>query len=124
LAENDRVVGMEVIHTGAAILTVSSNGLGKRTSTEEYRVQGRGGSGVITMKVTEKTGRVVAVKQVNDTDEVMIITTTGKILRMQVNHISLIGRNTQGVRLISPEEGEEVSAVAKLAEKDEEDSRE
>jgi len=76
------------------------------------------------MKVTDKTGPVIAVKQVTDTDEVMLITTQGKILRMQVNSISIIGRNTQGVRLISPEEGEHVSAVAKLAEKEEEEEGE
>ncbi len=121
LEKGDHVVGMQVVNEGAAILTVSANGLGKRTSTEEYRVQGRGGVGIITMKVTEKTGRVVAVKQVNDTDEIMIITTTGKIIRMPVNTISLIGRNTQGVRLINLESGEAVSAVAKLAEAEGED---
>jgi DNA gyrase subunit A len=111
---------MEVVNPGATILTVSGNGLGKRTKNEEYRVQGRGGSGILTMKVTEKTGPVIAVKQVTDTDEVMLITSKGKILRMQVNGISVIGRNTQGVRLITPEEGEHVSAVAKLAEREEE----
>ena len=116
LEKDDHVVGMIVVNEGAAILTVSANGLGKRTSTEEYRVQGRGGVGIITMKVTEKTGRVVTVKQVNDTDEIMVITTTGKIIRMPVNTISVIGRNTQGVRLINLEPGEAVSAVAKLAE--------
>ncbi|HCU24916.1 MAG TPA: DNA gyrase subunit A, partial [Deltaproteobacteria bacterium] len=121
LEAGDFVVGMSVVNTGAAILTVSANGLGKRTPTDEYRVQGRGGVGVITMKVTEKTGKVVAVKQVADTDEIMLITTTGKIIRMAVSSISMIGRNTQGVRLIGLEPGESVSAVAKLAESDEED---
>jgi DNA gyrase subunit A len=90
--------------------------LGKRTPTEEYRIQGRGGVGVITMKVTDKTGKVISVKQVSDTDEVMLITNSGKIIRMPVNSISVIGRNTQGVRLINLEEGENVSAVARLAE--------
>lgn len=121
--KDDQVVGMEVVNQKAAILTVSANGLGKRTKTEEYRVQGRGGTGIITMKVTEKTGKVISVKQVTDTDHLMLITTKGKILRMVVKNISLIGRNTQGVRLISPEKGEEVSSVAKLAEKDEEDKK-
>ncbi|MDX1386305.1 MAG: DNA gyrase subunit A [bacterium] len=121
--KDDKVVGMEVVNQEAAILTVSANGLGKRTKTEEYRIQGRGGTGIITMKVTEKTGRVISVKQVTDTDHVMLITTKGKILRMAVKNVSLIGRNTQGVRLISPEEGEQVSSVAKLAEKDEEEKK-
>jgi len=124
LETGDFVVGMEVVNAEANILTVSANGLGKRTPTEEYRVQGRGGVGVITMKVTEKTGKVVAVKQVADTDEIMLITTSGKIIRMPVNSISVIGRNTQGVKLINPEPGELVSAVAKLAESDEEEDKE
>lgn len=121
LSKDDKVVGMEVIHPGANILTVSSKGMGKRTPMEEYRIQGRGGSGVITMKVTEKTGKVMSVKQVSDTDQVMLITTKGKIIRLAVDNISVIGRNTQGVRLINFEKGEQVSAVAKLAEKDEDD---
>lgn len=124
LGKEDKVVGMEVINPGAAILTVSANGLGKRTPTEEYRVQGRGGSGIITMKVTEKTGKVITIKQVTDTDQVMLITTTGKILRMAVSNVSVIGRNTQGVRLISPEAGEQVSAVAKVDEKEDEEKDE
>jgi len=121
LEAGDFVVGMEVVTEGASILTVSSKGQGKRTETAEYRVQGRGGVGVITMKVTDKTGPVIAVKQVTDSDEIMLITTTGKIIRMTVNAIPVIGRNTQGVRLINLEEGEQVTAVAKLAEKEEED---
>ncbi|MDL1872186.1 DNA gyrase subunit A [Deltaproteobacteria bacterium PRO3] len=124
LEDGDFVVGMEVVNDGAAILTVSANGLGKRTPTDEYRVQGRGGVGVITMKVTDKTGKVVAVKQVSDTDEIMLITNSGKIIRMPVNNISIIGRNTQGVRLINLEEGEQVSAVAKLAESEEDEEKE
>ncbi len=124
LAEEDSVVGMEVINADAAILTVSAKGLGKRTLCDEYRVQGRAGSGIITMKVTEKTGRVVALKQVTEKDEVMLITNSGKIIRMEVKNISLIGRNTQGVRLINLEEGESVSAVAKVAEGEEEGEKE
>ncbi len=124
LEDKDFVVGMEVISEGANILTVASLGLGKRTSTEEYRVQGRGGVGILTMKVTDKNGKVVGVKQVSDTDEIMLITTTGKIIRMKVNAIPVIGRNTQGVRLINLEEGEEVSAVARLAESDEDEKEE
>jgi DNA gyrase subunit A len=121
LEEGDYVVGMEVVNEGATILTVSGNGMGKRTSTEEYRVQGRGGVGIITMKVTDKTGKVISVKQVTESDEIMLITNTGKIIRMKANAISVIGRNTQGVRLINLEEGEQVSAVAKVAESEEEE---
>jgi len=116
LEDGDEVVGMEVINPGAAILTVAQRGYGKRTPTEEYRVQGRGGVGVITMKVTDKTGPVVSIKQVTDTDEIMVISDGGKIIRMKVKDISVIGRNTQGVRLITLDEDEKVTAVAKLAE--------
>lgn len=122
--KEDRVVGMEVLNQEANILTVSEKGLGKRTPSQEYRIQGRGGSGIIAMKLTDRTGKLISVKQVADTDEVMLITTKGKILRMSVNTISIIGRNTQGVRLITPETGEEVTAVAKLAEKEEEEKKE
>ncbi|MBL7685020.1 MAG: DNA gyrase subunit A, partial [Deltaproteobacteria bacterium] len=124
LETGDQVVGMEVINAGANILTVSGGGYGKRTPTDEYRVQGRGGVGVITMKVTDKTGPVVSVKQVIDTDEIMIISDGGKIIRMKVKDISVIGRNTQGVKLITLDENEKVTAVAKLAESEEESSEE
>lgn len=116
LGKEDKVVGMDLVSPGAALLTVSENGYGKRTLTDEYRVQGRGGSGVLTMKTTEKTGFVVATIQVIDSDDVMLITTLGKIIRMHVSQISTMGRNTQGVRLIQPQEGELVVSVAKLAE--------
>ncbi len=119
LEKGDEVVGMEVINPGAAILTVAEHGYGKRTSTEEYRIQGRGGVGVITMKVTDKTGPVVAIKQVTDTDEIMVISDGGKIIRMKVKDVSVIGRNTQGVRLITLDENEKVTAVAKLVESEE-----
>jgi DNA gyrase subunit A len=124
LEEGDQVVGMEVINPGANILTVSEHGYGKRTPTDEYRVQGRGGVGVITMKVTDKTGPVVSIKQVTDTDEIMVISDGGKIIRMKVRDISVIGRNTQGVRLITLDENEKVTAVAKLAESEEEGEEE
>jgi DNA gyrase subunit A len=121
LEENDQVVGMEVLNPGANVLTVSERGYGKRTATEEYRVQGRGGVGIITMKVTDKTGPVVRVMQVTDTDEIMVISDGGKIIRMKVRGVSVIGRNTQGVRLIMLDENEKVSSLAKLAESEEEE---
>lgn len=120
LGEGDQVVGMSIINEKTTILTVSEKGYGKRTEESEYRVQGRGGSGVITMKTTEKTGQVIGAVQVVDTDDVMLITDHGKVIRMHVNQISLMGRNTQGVRLIQVEPEEKVVSVAKLAEKDEE----
>ncbi len=118
LADNDVVVGMTLVNEGAAVLTVSENGYGKRTETTEYRVQGRGGSGVITMKANEKTGKVIGAVQVIDKDDIMLITTTGKIIRMHVSQISQMGRNTQGVRLINVESGEKVVSVAKLVEEE------
>ena len=98
--ESDQVVSMEVLHPGASILTVSDNGMGKRTGIGEYRLQGRGGKGLITMKTTERTGRVVGVQQVVDEDQLILITDGGKIIRLRIGDIRVIGRNTQGVRLI------------------------
>ncbi len=117
--EKDKVVSMEVLKQKATVLTVTENGYGKRTDIDEYRVQGRGGSGIITVKTNDRNGSVVGVKQVTDDDDVMIITDRGKIIRMKVQGISVMGRNTQGVRLIQLESGEKVVAFAKLAEKDE-----
>jgi DNA gyrase subunit A len=112
----DEVVGMEVLDEGATILTVTEKGFGKRTRTEEYRVQGRGGKGILTIKTTERNGFVVYACQVTDPDELMIITEQGKIIRLKVADISVIGRNTQGVKLIDLVEGEKVVAVAKVIE--------
>jgi DNA gyrase subunit A len=113
---DDAVVGMEAIEEGATILTVTENGYGKRTKTEEYRCQSRGGKGIITVKVSERNGPVVYSYQVKDQDEVMIITEQGKIIRLRVAGISIIGRNTQGVKLIDLASGEKVVGVAKLME--------
>jgi len=104
---------------------VSENGYGKRTEMDEYRLTRRGGKGIITMKTTEKTGRVIGVRMVTDEDQIMLITSGGKVIRLRVNEIRVIGRNTQGVRLIGLEDGERVSSVARLAEPEvEADTRE
>ncbi|HET8564053.1 MAG TPA: DNA gyrase subunit A [Candidatus Binatia bacterium] len=124
LDEGDAVVSMEMLSQGASILTVSENGYGKRTEMDEYRLQSRGGKGIITMKTTEKTGRVVGVQQVTDDDQLMLISNNGKIIRLRVKDIRVIGRNTQGVRLIDLEEGERVVSLARLAEKEEEGEEE
>jgi len=124
LENEDRVVSMEMLSQGASLLTVAENGYGKRTAMEEYRLQSRGGKGIITMKTTEKTGRVIGVHQVTDDDQLMMVANKGKIIRLRVKDISTIGRNTQGVRLIEMEEGERVVAVARLAEKEDEDEEE
>ena len=121
LDEGDAVVSMEMLSHGANILTVSENGYGKRTEMDEYRLQSRGGKGIITMKATDKTGRVVGGQQVTEDDQLMLVTNKGKIIRLRIKDIRVIGRNTQGVRLIDLEEGERVVSLARLAEKEEDD---
>ncbi|KAB0671388.1 DNA gyrase subunit A [Oryzomonas sagensis] len=124
LSDDDRVIGMEIVDNtavGSTIFTVCENGYGKRTDLDEYRDQSRGGKGIITIKTTERNGNVVNVMQVADDNDLMVITDNGKILRVPVSGFSVIGRNTQGVRLITTEEKEKVVAVAKLAEKEEDD---
>jgi len=119
LEEEDEVVGMEILRPRGTMLTVTEKGFGKRSAVEEYRVQSRGGKGVITLKVTEKTGEVLGVAQVSEEDDVMLVTDGGKIIRMPVAEIRVSGRNTQGVRLIGMEEDEHVASLARLAEKEE-----
>ncbi len=119
LEEGDEVVGMEILRPQGTMLTVTENGFGKRSAVEEYRVQSRGGKGVITLKVTGKTGAVLGVAQVSTEDDVMLVTDGGKIIRMPVGEIRISGRNTQGVRLIGMEEDEHVASLARLAEKEE-----
>ncbi len=120
LDEGDVVVSMEILTLGFDILTVAEYGLGKRTEVGEYRITSRGGKGIITMKTTDKTGRIVGVQQVTQDDQLMLVTNAGKIIRMRIKDIRVIGRNTQGVRLIELEEGERVVSLARLAEKEEE----
>ena len=124
LDPGDAVVSMEMLNRGASILTVSEKGYGKRTEMEEYRLQSRGGKGIITMKATEKTGRIVGGQQVTDDDQLMLVTNNGKIIRLRMRDIRIIGRNTQGVRLIDVDEGERVVSLARLAEKEEEEEPE
>jgi len=123
LEDDDVVIGMEIINdmTGSTLFTVTENGFGKRTELTEYRLQSRGGKGVITIKTTERNGCVVDIKQVTDENDLMFITDQGKIIRMPVAGFSVIGRNTQGVRLMVTEADERIVAVARLAEKEESD---
>jgi len=118
LSKSDEVVAMEAVAPHTQILTVTENGYGKRSLASEYRVQNRGGSGIFTVKRTQKTGDVVNIKTVTDEDELMVISNKGKIIRLKVGDIPTQGRSTQGVRLITLEQGERVVAVAKLAEKE------
>ena len=118
LSKEDEVVGMEVVSPHTQILTVTEHGYGKRTQAFQYRIQHRGGSGIFTVKRTQKTGDVVSIKTVADEDELMLISDQGKIIRLRAVDIPIQGRTTQGVRLITLEEGERVVAVARLAEKE------
>ena len=109
---------MVEIQPNGALMTVCENGYGKRTNLEEYRVQSRGGVGIISIQSSERNGKVVGVACVQHEDELMLITQQGKILRMLTWSIRAIGRATQGVRLIEMEEGDRVVSIARLAEKD------
>ncbi len=118
LRDDDEVVAMEVVHEGGTLLTVAQNGYGKRTELDEYRLQTRGGVGIINIQTSDRNGKVAGIAYVNDDDELMIISQQGMILRMRAGDVRVIGRATQGVRLIGMEEGDEVVAVAKLTEKE------
>jgi DNA gyrase subunit A len=119
--EKDQVVGMSVIprEEPATLLTVCERGYGKRTPTSDYPTKNRGGKGVITIKATERNGKVVSLRLVSDDDDLMLITDGGKLIRMPVDGIPTIGRNTQGVRLIRLETDEKVVAMERMAEKEE-----
>jgi DNA gyrase subunit A len=119
LREGDEVVAMEVVRPGGSLLTVTANGYGKRTSLDEYRVQSRGGLGIINIQTSDRNGRVVGIAFVAPDDELMLMTESGKILRTAVADVRVIGRNTQGVRLIDMEDDDRVVSVAPLAEKEE-----
>ena len=119
LRNGDEVVAMAVVEPGGTLLTVTENGYGKRTKLDEYRVQSRGGVGIINIQTTERNGRVVGIAHVRDEHQLMLITQQGKILRMVTGDIRSIGRATQGVRLIEIEEGDRVVSVARLAEREE-----
>jgi DNA gyrase subunit A len=121
LRDDDEVVAMEVVREGGTLLTVAQNGYGKRTGLEEYRLQSRGGLGIINIQTTDRNGKVVGISYVSDEDQLMLISQQGMILRMKAGDIRTIGRATQGVRLIEMEEGDMVVSVAKLAEKEEEE---
>jgi len=120
LRDDDEVVGMDVLAPGGTILSVTEQGYGKRTDLEEYRVQSRGGIGIINIQTSERNGKVIGVAQVSDDDELMLITEQGKILRMAANTIRAIGRATQGVRLIDIEGDDRAVSIARLEEQDEE----
>ncbi|MFT8321802.1 MAG: DNA gyrase subunit A [Bacillus sp. (in: firmicutes)] len=123
LSASDEVVGMEVLEESTEILIVTKYGFGKRTPADEYRIQGRGGKGIKTCNVTDKNGTLVSMKAVTGDEDLMIITTGGVLIRMAVNDISSMGRNTQGVKLIKLNEKEDefVATVAKVEKEEEEE---
>lgn len=116
LTGDDEVIGMQFGRQGEALLIVSANGMGKRTVISEFSAQHRGGKGIKCYKITEKTGDVVGVKAVNEEDEIMMITTEGIIIRTAVNSISVLGRNTSGVKVMNVGENVEVASIAKVRE--------
>jgi DNA gyrase subunit A len=121
LRDDDFVVAMEVVKPGGTLLTVTEQGFGKRTEIEEYRVQTRGGVGIINISTSERNGLVVGVAYVQEGDELLLITQQGMILRMQTNDVRAIGRATQGVKLIDIEGDDKVVSIARLVEKEEEE---
>jgi len=120
LDEGNEVVAMEIVRDDSTILTVTEKGYGKRSTLEDYRSQGRGGKGIFTLKITEKNGRVTGMAQVSEDDEIILITSNGKVLRIRARDISVQGRNTQGVRLFDIEPDDKVVSFAKLVEREEE----
>jgi DNA gyrase subunit A len=119
LVEGDQIVGAEVLSHGQTLFALTENGYGKRTSIDEYPVQKRGGKGVISIKTTERNGLVIGIILVSEDDDLMLMTNIGKVIRMQVNSISVISRNTQGVKLMGMDAEERVVGAARLAEKEE-----
>ena len=123
LEKDDYVVGMEPIyHENTYLLAITENGFGKRTEVSEYRVQIRAGKGVITYKTTPKTGKVVGIKVVNEDDEIMLITDSGVVIRLEVENISVLGRSTQGVTLMRTTDGGRVVSIARVNENEDLDN--
>ncbi len=122
LSKGDVVVGCIVIRRQGSILVVTQNGFGKRSDISDYRVTHRGGKGIITVKTTDKVGNLIAMMDVNDNDELVIISTKGKVIRQSVRDIRVMGRNTQGVRVIRLDDGDSIADIAKVVPEDEEEN--
>jgi DNA gyrase subunit A len=123
--DNDEVIGMVSVNDMESnILVVSSNGYGKRSRLEDYRITNRGGKGVKTISITEKTGDLVAIKNVDDTNGLMIINKSGIAIRMAVKNLRVMGRATQGVKLINLKESDSIAAVAKVVHEEDEENHE
>lgn len=125
LAKGDFVVGLVAVQRpSATILVITDRGFGKRSDLADYRVTNRGGKGVITVKTTEKVGKLISIKEVTDSDDLMIITSKGILIRQKMKDIRVMGRNAQGVRVIRLGDNDTISAVARIAEEDKDDSQE
>ena len=124
LSATDEVIGMLIAKREGSVLVASENGYGKRSLLDEYRIQSRGGKGVYTMKKTPKTGQVVTILETTDEDDLMIITNAGVMIRQKVNLIRVIGRNTQGVKLLRLDDGSKISSVTKVINDPDEDNDE
>ncbi|GBD95415.1 MAG TPA: DNA gyrase subunit A [Nitrospirae bacterium] len=122
LKGDDEVVSVGIVEEDTTLLTITEKGYGKRTRAKEYRIQGRGGKGIFTIKVTKKNGKVVGVLRVTDDDEIIIIASSGKLIRLRASNISIIGRATQGVRLIDLAKNDKVVSIARVAEKEVDES--
>jgi DNA gyrase subunit A len=120
LRNDDEVVSVDMLDENTTLLTVTEKGFGKRTKSGEYRTQSRGGKGILTLKITPKNGRVAGVLQVTDDDEIILIANSGKLIRTKASKISLIGRATQGVKLIELADDDKVVGIARVVEKEEE----
>ncbi|GJQ20260.1 MAG: DNA gyrase subunit A [Bacteroidia bacterium] len=124
LGKGDRVVGAVTLHRNdTTILVATERGYGKRSQAEEYRISHRGGKGIITVKTSEKTGKMVAIKEVTDSDDIVVITTRGVVIRQHASDVRVAGRNTQGVRLIRLDDGDAVADVAVVVAEEEEDKK-
>lgn len=121
-SDKEKVIGMEIISDSDQILTLTENGYGKRTEAKEYRQQGRGGKGIIAMKITDKNGDIVDIKPVNNEDDIMIVTDKGQVIRTKVEGVSLLGRNTQGVRVMRLKGDEKIVSVETIAKEPDESS--
>ncbi len=119
LGKKDVVIGMLVIRNATTLMVVTEKGFGKRSEIEDYRITKRGGKGVITVKTSDRNGKLIAMKEVNDADELVIITTGGMVIRQSVHELRVMGRNTQGVRLIRLNEGDDIADIARVIPEDE-----
>ena len=121
LGTGDIVIGFIVVRSASTLLVVTDKGFGKRSEIDDYRITKRGGKGVITVRTGEKTGNLIAIKEINDQDELVIITNSGMVIRQGVNKIRVMGRATQGVRIVKLQHGDYVTDLVKVPEENNEE---